>query len=74
MSMASPPVMRTDPNMSDPDGFYEAWLAAHDGLSDEESSDLDARLVLLLANQVGAAEGLRACIAEARAAARSPVR
>ena len=39
--------------MADPDGFYEAWVAAHEGLSDEESADLDARLVLLLANQVG---------------------
>ena len=59
--------LRTDPNMPDPDGFYEAWIAAHEGLSDEESNALDARLVLLLANQVGDAEVLRACIAEARA-------
>ena len=41
------------PNIADPDGFYEAWVAAHEGLSDAESADLDARLVLLLANQVG---------------------
>jgi len=65
--------MRTDANMADPDGFYEAWIAAHEGLSDEESSDLDARLVLLLANQIGDPEVLRACIAEARAG-RAPAR
>lgn len=59
--------MRTDPNMADPDGFYEAWLAAHEGLSDEESAELDARLVALLANQVGDPQVLLACIAEARA-------
>ena len=35
------------------DAFYEALLAAHHGLSDAESAALDARLVLILANQVG---------------------
>ena len=70
MTVARKPVMRTDAHMADPDGFYEAWIAAHEGLSDEESNDLDARLVLLLANQVGDAEVLRACIAEAREQAR----
>ena len=25
--------MKTEPNIPDPDGFYEAWVAAHDGLS-----------------------------------------
>ena len=53
--------MKTEPNIADPDGFYEAWVAAHEGLSDAESADLDARLVLLLANQLD-------CIAAARAA------
>jgi len=47
--------------MADPDAFYEAWVAAHEGLSDEESNDLDARLVLLLANQVGDLQVLLAC-------------
>ena len=66
--MSAGPVMRTDANMVDPDGFYEAWVAAHDGLSDAESADLDARLVLLLANQVGEIKVLLDCIATARAA------
>ncbi|MEO5843425.1 MAG: DUF2783 domain-containing protein [Caldimonas sp.] len=60
--------MNTEPNIADPDGFYEAWLAAHDGLSDSESADLDARLVLLLANQVGDMRVLLDCIAAARSA------
>lgn len=60
--------MNTAPNIADPDGFYEAWLGAHEGLSDAESADLDARLVLLLANQVGDDGVLRECIAAARAA------
>ncbi|HEY6354568.1 MAG TPA: DUF2783 domain-containing protein [Burkholderiaceae bacterium] len=61
--------MRSDPNLADPDGFYEAWVAAHEGLSDVASADLDARLVLLLANQVGDMAVLLACIAAARSAA-----
>ena len=64
--MDTPRAMRTDPNIADADGFYEALVAAHEGLSDEESNDLNARLVLLLANQVGDAKVLLACIAEAR--------
>jgi hypothetical protein len=60
--------MKTGPNIADPDAFYEAWVAAHDGLSEAESADLDARLVLLLANQVGEMKVLLDCIAAARAA------
>jgi len=60
--------MKTDLNLTDPDGFYEAWVAAHEGLSESESADLDARLVLLLANQVGDLQVLLDCIAAARAA------
>ena len=59
--------MRFEPNIVDPDGFYEAWIAAHEGLSDSESADLDARLVLLLANQVGEMSVLLDCIGAARA-------
>ena len=58
--------MKTHANIPDADGFYEAWLRAHEGLSDAESADLDARLVLLLANQVGEQSVLLECIAEAR--------
>ena len=60
--------LNTDPNIADPDGFYTALIEAHDGLDDDESAALNARLVLLLANQVGD----RAVLAEALAAARRP--
>ncbi len=63
--------MNSEPNIADPDGFYEAWVAAHEGLSDAESAELDARLVLLLANQVGDRQVLLDCIAAARRAARA---
>ena len=54
------------PNLADPDAFYAALVAAHQGLSDEESELLNARLVLLLANHVGDEEVLREALAVAR--------
>jgi hypothetical protein len=54
--------MKTEPNLQDADGFYEKLLDAHQGLTPEQSQLLNARLVLLLANQVGDAKVLAACI------------
>jgi len=65
--MMSERAMKTAANIPDPDGFYEAWIAAHEGLDDEASNDLNARLVLLLANQIGDQDVLRDCLAEASA-------
>jgi hypothetical protein len=59
--------LHREPRIADPDGFYEALMEAHRGLSPEESRRLDARLVLLLANQIGDATVLHAAIAAARA-------
>ncbi len=42
-----------NPNIAQPDQFYAALLAAHDGLSDAESQAFNARLILLLANHIG---------------------
>ncbi len=42
-----------DPNIADPDGFYDMLLAAHDGLTAAESADFNARLILILANHIG---------------------
>jgi hypothetical protein len=40
-------------NLADPDAFYERLIDTHDGLSDEQSQMLNAKLVLLLANHIG---------------------
>ncbi len=40
-------------NIADPDGFYDDLLLAHDGLSERESHAYNARLILVLANQIG---------------------
>ncbi len=53
---------------TDADGFYEALLDAHSGLGSEQSAALNARLILLLANQIGDATVLARCISLAREA------
>jgi hypothetical protein len=58
--------MKTTPNLQDADGFYEQLLDAHQGLSKDESELLNARLILLLANQVGDAKVLKDCVEAAR--------
>ena len=47
------------------DDFYAAFIAAHEGLSLEESARLNARLVLLLANEVGDLDRLEKLLAAA---------
>ena len=62
------PRLETAPRIPDPDGFYAELIAAHEGLSDEGSAALNARLVLILANQIGDRGVLSEAIAAARAA------
>ncbi len=50
--------MQTEPNITDPDDFYARLIALHDGLSPEESQAINARLILLMANQIGDKEVL----------------
>lgn len=42
-----------DPNFSDADAFYAALADVHRDRSPEVSEQINARLILLLANQVG---------------------
>lgn len=72
--------LNTEPNFNEPgrryfaaympgDDFYEALIAAHQDLSDEQSARLNARLILLLANHIGDIPTLRAALQMARAGA-----
>lgn len=72
--------LTTDPNFHEPgrrffrdfspgDEFYEHLIEAHNGLSDEQSEALNARLILLLANHIGDLEVLREALEKARASA-----
>ncbi|QHE75331.1 DUF2783 domain-containing protein [Hydrogenophaga sp. PBL-H3] len=58
--------MKTNPHFQDADAFYEQLLDAHVGLGREDSELLNARLILLLANQIGDARVLKACVDAAR--------
>ncbi len=57
--------MKTELNFQDADTFYDQLLNAHEGLNAEQSEQLNLRLILLLANQVGNAAVLRDCIESA---------
>ena len=46
-------VLPLTPNIPDPDDFYAALLACHDGLGQGESAAFNARLILILANHIG---------------------
>lgn len=60
--------LNLSPNIDHPDAFYEDLIRAHDGLSDEESVALNARLVLILANQIGSRDVLQQALTMAKSA------
>jgi hypothetical protein len=53
--------------LADPDRAYRMLIEAHRGLTGDESAALNARLILILANQIGDLETLREAIDLARA-------
>ncbi|MPS81459.1 MAG: DUF2783 domain-containing protein [Achromobacter sp.] len=57
----------TDTNLSAPDDFYEALIETHRDLSNEQSQELNAALILLLANHLGDVALLREALQLARA-------
>ena len=56
----------TEPYLTAPDDFYEALINTHRDLPIARSHELNARLVLLLANHIGAIDVLREALAAAR--------
>jgi hypothetical protein len=59
--------LKTDSNIARPDDFYEELIGLHRELTDAQSTLVNAKLVLLLANHIGDPEVLRAAMAAARA-------
>ena len=55
--------LSTKSNFADPDAAYRLIVEAHRGLGDAQSADLDAALVLVLANHIGDLAVLREAIA-----------
>ena len=58
--------LHTENRIGDPDAFYAELIELHRDLSDDEARLVDARLILLLANQVGDLALLRQAMAVAR--------
>lgn len=56
----------TTRNLDRPDDVYAMLLAAHEGLSKDESDALNARLILTLINHIGDPEVLRQALDVAR--------
>jgi hypothetical protein len=54
--------LSTSSNFAKPDDAFRMIVEAHRGLSDAQSADLDAALVLVLANHIGDLEVLREAI------------
>lgn len=50
------------PNIENPDAFYEILTDAQREMSEDQANDMNARLVLILANQVGRLDLLREAI------------
>ncbi|MBO9512758.1 MAG: DUF2783 domain-containing protein [Variovorax sp.] len=59
-------MLNTQPNLQNPDDFYQALIDTHRGLSDEHSAALNARIVLLLSNHIGDEDVLKEAFRTAR--------
>ncbi len=58
--------LSTSSNFARPDDAFRAVVEAHRGLSDEQSADLDAALILILANHIGDIDVLQDAIVLAK--------
>lgn len=58
--------LSTSSNFAHPDDAFRAIVEAHRGLTDEQSADFDAALVLILANHIGDIDVLREAIGLAK--------
>ena len=64
--------LNLEPNLVDPDGFYDRLLGTHDGLTKQDSDALNARLILILANHIGDTDVLDEALEVAKDAVRKP--
>ena len=58
--------LSTSSNFSKPDDAFRAIVEAHRGLTEAQSADFDAALVLILANHIGDIDVLREAITLAK--------
>jgi hypothetical protein len=65
-------MLNTEFNLESGDDFYEALIDAHRDLTPAQSHELNAKLVLLLANHIGRLDVLRQALKAACDATASP--
>jgi hypothetical protein len=58
--------LRLDPGIADPDDFYNALVDCYRDLDDRQVGLFNARLILLLANQIGDRAMLEEALQRAR--------
>ncbi|WP_035566490.1 DUF2783 domain-containing protein [Caballeronia sordidicola] len=59
-------MLDTTLRLADPDAFYEALIDMHRDLGNDESQLVNAKLILLLSNQIGDMDVLREAMLVAR--------
>jgi hypothetical protein len=69
--MTETPALSPDSRFPDPDAAFRMIVEAHRGLSEDESALLNAKLVLILANEAGDIRVLAEALALARKGIRS---
>ncbi|MDG1471053.1 MAG: DUF2783 domain-containing protein [Ascidiaceihabitans sp.] len=58
--------LNLDPNITNPDEFYDELIRAHEGLTKDQSDAYNARLILVLCNEIGDRDVLRAALEAAK--------
>lgn len=58
--------LRSESAFANPDEFYDVLIAAHRDLTEAQSAEVNAKLILLLANHIGDLDVIREALALAR--------
>ncbi|WP_135078304.1 DUF2783 domain-containing protein [Terasakiella sp. SH-1] len=61
--------LNTKPNIARPDDFYQELIDLHRDLSEEQSREVNAKLILLLSNHIGDMDVLSEAMQAARKSA-----
>lgn len=57
--------LNLEPNIADPDGFYQQLIDSQRDMDDEQAERMNCKLILILANHIGDREVIREAIAAA---------
>ncbi len=66
MSTYDTSTLNLKPNLTEADNFYDELLQAHQSLTDQQSEEFNARLILILCNHIGNRNILTKALAAAK--------